>query len=318
MEVVARTCATLPDKVGTDCLKPLAAMLVGETEDPDPKVREGAIAALAAVGTLAKSRGRLAADAWKVVSTMENTLPKVYKRVQSLMEGGGALAATSGSGPSAASAKFSATEPTVAPTASVAPSASTAGPATVKKAVSALGKTTSSLPSAAAAKKATSGLASTSSAGSLPTAGGSKKAAGGGGGAGSAAAAEDDQPEDLTLSPEEAVAQLAAMEIPGWTETGLPGLESAKWQDKVEALGAIERRLSDLEASGSGSAQFSAALVRYLAATSSGFKISNINILKAVLQTAVAIVKTTGMCIHPPGLTRNADNLSCLDFSLSS
>jgi HEAT repeat protein len=98
METVARTCATLPDKVGTDCLKPLATMLVGETEDPDPKVREGAISALAAIGTLAKSRGRLAADGWKVVSGMETSLPKIYKRVQALMESGGAPAAATGKG----------------------------------------------------------------------------------------------------------------------------------------------------------------------------------------------------------------------------
>jgi hypothetical protein len=179
------------------------------------------------------------------------------------------------------SAKFSGTEPMAAPTASAAPS-------TVKKAVPrAVGKTTSSLPSAATKKPA--GLTSTSSSGALPTAGagGSKKAS-------ASAAAEDDQVEDLTLSAEEAVAQLAGMEIPGWTETGLPAMESAKWQDKVEALGAIERRLTELEGAG-GSAQYSAALVRYLAATSSGFKISNINILKATLQTAVAIVKSAGM-----------------------
>jgi hypothetical protein len=96
METVARTCATLPDKVGTDCLKPLATMLVGETEDPDPKVREGAITALAAIGTLAKSRGRLAADGWKVVAGMETSLPKIYKRVQALMESGGAPAPATG------------------------------------------------------------------------------------------------------------------------------------------------------------------------------------------------------------------------------
>jgi hypothetical protein len=147
--------------------------------------------------------------------------------------------------------------------------------------VSALGKTTSALPKKVGA---TASLSSTTTASSaLP-----KKTA-----ASAAAAADDDQAEDLTLTAEEAIAQLAAMEVPGWTEAGLPGMDSAKWQEKVDALGVLERRLAELEGTGGG-AQFAAALVKYLASTSGGFKISNINILKAVLQTAVAVVKSAG------------------------
>ena len=284
MESIAKICSTLPEKVGSDPLKPLATALVGETEDSDPKVREASITALAAIGLLAKSRGRLAQDAWKVVANLETAMPKVFKRVQAVMEAGGNPAAASASSSAAPSMKFSASEPSTTAAASTV---------TVKKvpAANSLGKTTSSLPPSTGAglKKVSSGLTAASM--SATTGAGLKKSSGG---SSSATAAEDDQVEDLTLSSEEAINQLAAMEIPGWTETGLLAMESAKWQGKVEALGAIERRLSELQESSGGTAQYAAALVKYLSATSSGFKISNINILKATLQTAVALVKSAG------------------------
>ena len=272
MDVVAQTCTALPDKVASDSLKPLAAALVAETEDSDPKVREASIAALAAIGLLAKSRGRLAADALKVVMATENTLPKVFKRIQAIMDGGGqsALSATTGSSSfDALKPKPSASEPVAA------------APVVKKPVGSTLSKTTSSLPSGASGAAKKPAGASSSAAPRKAYAAASAVSA----------AADDDQAEDLVLSPEEAIAQLAAMEIPKWVpETGLPGMDSAKWQEKVDALGAIERRLSELEQNG-GSAQFSAALVKYLSATSSGFKINNINILKATIQTCAAIVK---------------------------
>lgn len=292
METIVRTFTALPDKVSSDSLKPLATVLVGESEDSDPKVREASVSALAAIGLLAKGRGRLAADAYKVVMATENSVPKVFKKIQAAMEAGPGAAAAGDLGDSLTQKpKASAVEPTTSGAMSSAPAAAkklgaTTGPSGLAKATSSMSATTGS--STTTLKKTSSN--STNSAG----AGGAARKGGGAGGS-AGAGADDDQAEDLTLSPEEAVLQLEALEVSGWVSgSGLPGMESSKWQEKVEALSAIEKRLLELESSGGSSAQFSAALVKYIASTSSNFKISNINILKATIQTSCAAVKCSG------------------------
>lgn len=292
METIVRTFTTLPDKVNSDSLKPLATMLVGESEDSDPKVRESAANALAAIAVLAKSRGRLAADAYKVVMATENSAPKVFKKIQAAMEAGASGGATSeGIDSHTAKPKASAepATPAVAPSAAMTKKlSSTTGPSgSAKSTTSSLSATTGAPAASTTALKKTS--SATTNSASASTAGSRKVATGA-----ASAGADDDQAEDLTLTPEEAVLQLEAMDVPGWVSgTGLPGMDSAKWQEKVEALASIEKRVLELENDG-GTAQFSAALVKYISATSANFKISNINILKATIQTCSAAVQSSG------------------------
>lgn len=68
-------------------------------------------------------------------------------------------------------------------------------------------------------------------------------------------------------------------------------MASSKWQEKVEALTTIEKKLIEVKTSGG---KFSAALVGYLSSQTGGFKISNINILKAVIAVAVAAAQNCG------------------------
>jgi hypothetical protein len=68
-------------------------------------------------------------------------------------------------------------------------------------------------------------------------------------------------------------------------------MASSKWQEKVEALTIIEKKLIEVKTCGG---KYSAALVGYLSSQTGGFKISNINILKAVIAVAVAAAQNCG------------------------
>jgi hypothetical protein len=93
-----------------------------------------------------------------------------------------------------------------------------------------------------------------------------KKAAGGGGGAASSAQ-EDDTVEELAMSIEDAISALAALEIPGWDGPAHALMDSDKWQEKVEALDAIDKAISERKVGG----QVSAALVMYLSQKTKAF-----------------------------------------------
>ena len=101
---------------------------------------------------------------------------------------------------------------------------------------------------------------------------------------------EDDTVEDLSMSPEEAEGALAALDLEGWTDTVQAAMSSANWQVKADAVAAIGQKIADLEQGG----HFSAPLVVYLSSKTAGFKISNTNILKAVIQTACQAAAHTG------------------------
>lgn len=276
METALRTLQTLPEKVSSDCLKPLAAALIGETEDSDPKVRDSSCSTLAALAAVAKSRGRLAADAYKAVMATEHSAPKVFKKIQLLLENSSRQAVSSSADaarPKAASASSSSSSSSaVLPTSAAAkkPTSSSSIPAA------------SSSSSGNNSKKTTTAAAPNSSTASTANA---KKASN------AAAAADDDNVDDLALSEEDATAQLEGMQIRGWTEgTVQAAMAGSKWQEKVDALAAIEQRLVELQEGG----HYSAALVKYLSATSSGFKISHVNILKATISACCAAAAHVG------------------------
>jgi len=283
METALRTLQTMPDKVSSDCLKPLAVALIGETEDSDPKVRESSCSTLAALAAVAKSRGRLAADAYKAVMATEHSAPKVFKKIQLLLEKSPVEAASS-----SADAARPQSETMKPKAASASSSSSAALPTPAAKKL----PTSSSIPGSSSttaignnSKKTTSAAAQSGSTASTANA---KKASSN---ISSVAAADDDNVDDLALSEEEAAAQLEGMQIRGWAEgTVQAAMAGSKWQEKVDALAAIEQRLVELQEGG----QYSAALVRYLSATSSGFKISHVNILKATISACCAAAAHVG------------------------
>jgi hypothetical protein len=263
------------DKFANDCLKPLAESMISCCEDSDPKVRDAAGNGLVALAKVVKSRGRAANDTNKVLAMLESTAPRVYKKMQSSVDDStpsvGKLVEAPAPAPS-----------TVASAPSRPQTASKVGGGTKVGGPNLSSSSTTSVPSALPKKAAPK----TSAAGGTSSSGGGKKPGSGGG----KNDAEDDNVDDLTLSPEDAENILATLDIPSWESSVKAGMVSSKWQDKVEALNAIGNRIAEAQVGG----QFSDALVIYLHSKTAGFRISNINIMKAVIQTACSAAQNPG------------------------
>lgn len=90
IEFVTDCIMKCPAKVSTDALKPLAEINISICEDSDVKVRDACSACLAALAPLVRSRGRSAVDAHKLLMGLEQTAPRVFKKMQAVMENGGA------------------------------------------------------------------------------------------------------------------------------------------------------------------------------------------------------------------------------------
>jgi hypothetical protein len=67
-------------------------------------------------------------------------------------------------------------------------------------------------------------------------------------------------------------------------------MSSAKWQDKVQALTLIGEKIAENKNGG----HYSSALVCYIGSKTSNYKISNISILKAVIQTSCLAASNSG------------------------
>ena len=86
METTIDVLTTCPQKVNNESLKAIADMLTFSCEDSDPKVREMCVQAFVTLSEVIKSRGRSAIDAHKLMSKLEQTTPKVFKKIASMKE----------------------------------------------------------------------------------------------------------------------------------------------------------------------------------------------------------------------------------------
>lgn len=110
-------------------------------------------------------------------------------------------------------------------------------------------------------------------------------------------AVDDDGPEELALGISEAEEQLAALNIPGWTEEIQPKMAGGKWQEVVEALDVIAKAV---EAAGDAG-KLSGAVVRYVENKTSGFKVNNVNVVKAIVTSLHSIFKASGSSSNSKG-----------------
>jgi hypothetical protein len=124
---------------------------------------------------------------------------------------------------------------------------------------------------------------------------------------------DDHAPEDVSMSPEEAEEQLGELNIEGWTGTFQVLMNSAKWQDKVDALATMANKLKELNVGG----KHSAALVAYLSSKTGNFKISNANILKGVIQLSCTAVQHSGTVVIFTEFMESAV-LSCTSIQCTS
>ena len=95
MESISDTLLACPEKVNSDSLKAIADTLTCSCEDSDPKVREMCVKIFVILSDVVKTRGRSAIEAHKVIMKLEQSAPKVYKRMQAMKESGGGGANTS-------------------------------------------------------------------------------------------------------------------------------------------------------------------------------------------------------------------------------
>lgn len=86
MEFVLTAMQTCPAKIATDCLKSLVEMHISCCEDSDVKVRDTCSSVLGALAPLVRSRGRSAVDAHKLLMALEQTVPRVFKKMQTAMD----------------------------------------------------------------------------------------------------------------------------------------------------------------------------------------------------------------------------------------
>jgi hypothetical protein len=279
LEFTTQTLVEQPERVSVDCLKPLVEACAGCCEDSDPKVRECSVFALAALQKVVKAKGKGASEANRLLLALENSCPRVYKKMQ---EGNtappGGVASSTTSLPSSAGAGDAVVKPATA-----APKK--AGPAVTDKADGDAKKRTSSSSSSSSAAPPKKTAVSSSSAGAAAA-----KKVSSGAAAASSASQEDEAVEEVALTLEDAVAALAVLEVPGWDGPAQTLMDSEKWQERVEALESIGKAIVDRKIGG----QISAPLVAYLSHKTKTFKISNVNILKAVIQTTCNAAQAVG------------------------
>jgi hypothetical protein len=213
--------ADLSGRIGTEALKPLADALVSCCEDSDLKVRDASALTLAALAPVVRGRGRPALEAHKVLMGLEQSLPRVYKKMQAAMEGTVSAANSSDSSTavgvkaSTGTRKPSTSAPKQDSSDAVASSGSSrfdddappmAAPKGIRKPLSSTTSSSSSAPSTSAPKKplgATTGsMAAKKATTSTTTSSMNEK--------------EDDTVEDLALTLEDATEALAALDIEGW------------------------------------------------------------------------------------------------------
>ncbi len=71
LDFVMHALSALPEKVSADCMKPLAEAIISSCDDSDPKVRESCCSTLASLATVVRAKGRPAADAYKLLMSLE-------------------------------------------------------------------------------------------------------------------------------------------------------------------------------------------------------------------------------------------------------
>lgn len=218
---------------------------------------------LAKLAPVVKARGKTAIEAHRLLMGLETAMPKVFKKMMS--------------------------PPSETATAITAASTSSMGSSPGKK--NAIDESSSKVSAASAvsrkpAASSTTSLKKTvsgSSSASITNV--AKKTS-----TASAADKDDDNVEELAMTPEDAQNILTELGVEGWESTIQESMSSVKWQDKIEALSAIGQKIAETQTGG----KFSAPLVMYLSSKLSKFKISNVNILKSVIQTTCIAAKNTG------------------------
>ena len=195
---------TCPSRVSSDSLKIIADTLTASCEDSDPKVRDMCVKTFIIVADVIKSRGRGAIEAHNVVMKLEQSIPKVFKKIRAMKEGGGC-------------------DTSAVTTATTSVILSTSSTTTVSKPPTGLQKPQASSQKAGISSTANKKVSSDEQH-HPPSLMKSKSTSGAKGSASSSAsskaqvqqAGEEGEVEELTMSPEEAIDRLTEIRVPDW------------------------------------------------------------------------------------------------------
>eukprot|EP00981_Chlorochromonas_danica_P005425 scaffold1091_cov164-Ochromonas_danica.AAC.48 len=225
-------------------------------EDSDPKVRESSVKALRAMASASKTDRRT--DAFKIaLKSLQSSSPKLYAKITASNDEEGSAPPIPQSLPkTAVSTSSDSVEPAV--------------PATSKVLSRGESNTATSAPATASRTKI---LGASSVKTSTQT--NAKKAS-------TASAEEDDTVDESLMNIDQATEVLqSVMSDVNW-DSFMAKFNSAKWQDKQEAFGDIQNRLpNDRREDG----LLLSALVCFTSKQTNGFKISNIMVQKAAIDT---------------------------------
>ena len=108
---------------------------------------------------------------------------------------------------------------------------------------------------------------------------------------------------DLAYSLDSAVSALKELQIDDWDTYFQTNIDSDKWQDKVTCLETISQKLSKLSTTDATICErLSGPLVAYLSFKSNNFKASNMNLVKALINTTTtcAVSAKAGPKAGPP------------------
>lgn len=277
IETVEAIAKDAPQQISPACALALVNAMISCLEDSDPKVREAACAALTAFVGFGKRLGRKGSEVLAAIQQLSTKNQRMFAKI---------MASAGPAGPPVAAAA-PAPAPAAAPPAVAAAQTKTAPADSEDK------PPTRARPAAAAAAKKRPAPGST--AGRRPVPGAKRAAAGASeskepvrrpaaavGGAGAARDEPEEHVGEVTMSPETAAEMMAELGVPGWESSVLPLLASDKWNEKADALKAIENRFKD---DGVQAGHYSEALLVFLQSQfNAQLKISNVSLFKAVLE----------------------------------
>lgn len=287
-EFVQQNTIDNPEKFSNDSLKPLCESLAGCAEDPDPKVRETSATALAAIAVIVRQRGKNAGDSMKFLNSLELSAPRLFKKIQA----GPGNANNETPSTSAFSAAVSANATSAASISQIAAPVKSE-PNMTKPTADGFSQPSSGIPGLPRKIPTLSSRppgAAPSTASASTSAAVKKSAPASGAPMGAKDNADDDNVEELAMNAADAELALAALGVPNWAGAFQENIMSVKWQEKSEAITLLGQTIAAQEVGG----QYSTALIVYLSAKTAGFKISNVNILKAVMEATCAAAKHVG------------------------
>ena len=267
MDFLSSSLSNIGEKFSGNNLKALIEPLRQCIDDSDPTVRSACVLTLAHVYALVTKKGKVANDALKLILAIENVNPKIFKKIKD--------------GPCACTPATSAsTSNTAKSTASLSSTNATGNSSSAYGKAAGPLKASSTTSSASSLSKPTTGVGASKSSKPSSAIVASNKPSSAFGEKKTSSIISEETVEELNVNADDAKAELGGLSIENWDSGFQELICSTKWQEKVEALTTLTTKITETKSGG----KYSKSLVSFISHHTGKFKISNINILKSVIQ----------------------------------